>query len=289
MKRRVLLAALATLAAGPKKLSSAELTLDEVALPGDTAFGRALIAVPRDLPARPELLVLLHGLGETVEQGMGARAFAERYGLLGAIARLTHPPLTRINEKEDYFGPGRLSELNRRLRERPYRPPVLVCPYTPNPYKAGGDEVLARFAGFVTETLKSHVEERLGVQFPTNKAMISGVSLGGYVAIEVFLKRPQPFCALGSAQGAFGPNQAVRYAAGVAAAVAHVGKRRVELLTSSFDPYRRVNESFHRHLLAKQQASRLRVSPGPHDQRWLNESGVIEMLLAADDVFAEAR
>lgn len=298
MRRRALLPALASLAsfawAAPgvqaaKKLESSELTLTELSLPGDAAFGRVLLATPPQLPTQPELLILLHGLGETTEQGMGARAFAERYGLLSAVARLTHPPLVRTYAEHDYFGEGRLDELNERLQRQPYRAPVVVCPFTPNPYKPGGDEVQARFASFVCGPLKAAVEERVGATFPASRAMISGVSLGGYLAIEIFLKHPELFCALGTAQGAFGPNQAARYAAGVAAASERVGARRVEILTTSFDPYRRPNELFHQHLRRREQASRLRVSPGPHDQRWLNESGVIEMLLCADDVFAEQR
>jgi hypothetical protein len=296
VKRRALLPALASLALGApgaafaaKKLESNELTLTELSLPGDAAFGRALLAMPQPLPAEPELLILLHGLGETVEQGMGARAFAERYGLLSAVARLTHPPLARTDLAHDYFGEGRLGELNQRLQRQPYRVPVLLCPFTPNPYKPGGDEVQARFTSFVCGELKAAAEARAGVTFSASRAMISGVSLGGYLAIEIFLKHPELFCALGTAQGAFGPNQAARYAAGVAAATQRVGARRVEILTTSFDPYRRPNELFHQHLRRREQASRLRVSPGPHDQRWLNESGVIEMLLCADDVFADQR
>jgi predicted esterase len=293
MKRRGLLQALAALAtsapAVAKSLESAELSLEEASLPGDAAFGRFLLATPRNLPAAPELLVLLHGLGETTEQKLGARAFAERYGLLSAVARLTHPPLARTEPRFDYFGDGRLAELNEQLRRRPFRCPVLLCPFTPNPYKSGGEAVVARFAEFISGPLKLQAERRLGVLFPPPRTMISGVSLGGYLAIEVFLKKPELFCGLGSAQGAFGPNQAVRYAASVAAATERVGRRRVELLTSSFDPYRQNNQAFHQQLVKRKQASRLRVSPGPHDQRWLNESGVIEMLLSAEDIFAEQR
>jgi predicted esterase len=295
VKRRTLLAAGAALvssasvALGAKPLSSAELELFELALPGDSAFGRLLLAVPRKLPEAPELLVLLHGLGETNDQTVGARAFAERYGLLSAVSRLSHPPLARTDNEHDYFGEGRLSEINARLQQQPYRCPVLLCPFTPNPYKPHGDEVLARFASFVTGPLKSEVEQRLGVAFPASRCLISGVSLGGYLAIEIFLKRPDLFCGLVTAQGAFGPQQAARYAAGVAAAVSRVGVRRVEILTTTFDPYRRPNELFQRNLQERKQASRLRVSPGPHDQRWLNESGVIEMLLGADNVLAAGR
>jgi len=296
LRRRGFVAGAAAIAAGArlgsapaKSLESAELLLTPLNLGGDPAFGRALLAVPRVLPAQPELLVLLHGLGETTDQSVGSRAFAERYGLLTAVARLTHPPLALLDEQHDYFGPGRLAELNARLAQQPFRCPVLLCPFTPNTYKPGGDETLLRFASFVAGRLKAEAEERTGASFPVSRCMVSGVSLGGYLAIELFLREPSAFCALGTAQGAFGPQQAARYALGVADATARVGRRRVEVLTSSFDPYRRQSELFHQHLLQRKQVSRLRVTPGPHDQRWLNESGVIEMLLAADDVFSEQR
>lgn len=293
MKRRALLSALLALSAsrgaGAKPLASEELVLEEITLKGDRAFGRYLLAVPRVLPDKPELLVLLHGLGETVEQSMGARAFAERYGLLSAVARLSHPPVARTLPRVDYFGAGRVEELNAALAARSFRCPVVLCPFTPDPYKTGGDATVARFASFVSGPLKAEVEQRVGVPFPASRCMISGVSLGGYLAIELFLKNPETYCALGTAQGAFGPNQALRYARAFAAAAERVGARRAEILSSSFDPYRAPNEAFHRHLQRLQQPSRLRVSPGPHDQRWLNESGVIEMLMSADDVFAEQR
>jgi pimeloyl-ACP methyl ester carboxylesterase len=296
MKRRALLtgtfasvAGFAARAAWAKPLESAELELSELKLGGDAAFGRALLAVPRARSDESELLVLLHGLGETVEQGMGARAFAERYGLLNAVSRLLHPPVAPLDATRDYFGAGRTSEINAGLSRRPYRCPILVCPFTPNTYKAGGEQTLARFASFVPDVLKPEVEKRTGQAFPTARCMLAGVSLGGYLAIELFLKRPEIYCGVGSVQGAFGPQQAARYAMRVAEATERVGQRRVEVLTSSLDPYRRPNELFHQHLQKRRQSSRLRVSPGPHDQRWLNESGVIELLLAADDVFAAQR
>ncbi len=295
MKRRALLAAGAALGAAwgrsapavaAKPLSSDELELSIFKVGADAAFGRALLAVPKALPKDPELLVLLHGLGETHDSLVGARAFAERYGLLSAVSRLMHPPVARTLKAQDYFGDGRLDAINRRLSARPFKCPVLLCPFTPNPYKTGGDATIARFASFLVGSLKADVEQRTGLTFPAKRCMVSGVSLGGYLAIEVFLRSAEHFAGLGTAQGAFGPNQAARYAQGVAAAVSRVGARRVEILTSTSDSYRRVNELFHQHLQKQGQTSTLRVSPGPHDQRWLNESGTIEMLLSADEVFA---
>jgi predicted alpha/beta superfamily hydrolase len=163
---------------------------------------------------------------------------------------------------------------------------VLLCPFTPNPWKAGGDPLIERYAGFLTGRLKTEVEQRVGSAFSAPRCMISGISLGGYLAIEVFLRKPELFCALGTAQGAFGQNQAARYAAGIDALTQRVGPRPVEILTSSSDPYRRPNELFHQQLQKRKLPSRLRVSPGPHDQRWLRESGTIEMLISADAVFS---
>lgn len=292
MKRRALLASglLASLAphalAGPKPLESSELALTELSLRGDPAFGRALLLRPREPSPESALLVLLHGLGETTDPELGAHAFAERYGLLSAVQRLTHPPLVRTEPRQDFFGAGRLEELNARLARKPYQPPVMVCPFTPNPYKPGGNEVLTRFMRFIAFELRAAVEHQVGRTFSPARCLLGGVSLGGFVAIETFLQHPELFGALLPVQAAFGPNQAVRYAAAITKACARVGRRRVEILTSTLDPYRRNNEQLHRQLTVRQQASRLRVSPGPHDQRWLNESGTLDLLLMADDALA---
>lgn len=294
MKRRELLGLGASLAsglvataAGARELVSSELVLSDLQLSGDAAFGRALLLAPRELPAEPPLLVLLHGLGETHDQQVGARAYAERYGLLAAVSRLSRPPVERTLSGKDYFGPGRLEELNARLTGKPYRAPIIVCPYTPNPWKAGGAAVVERYASFIADRLKSEVEKRVGRSFPSTRVMVSGVSLGGYVALHVFLRRPEAFCGLGLVQAALARDQAARYAKELAEAAGRVGPRRVEILSSSFDPYRRPSELLHQHLQRREQASTLRVSPGPHDQSWLKESGVIETLLSADDVFSE--
>ena len=168
MKRRALLAsAAAALGASlgvagrvraAKPLASNELVLSELKLPGDPAFGRALLAVPKRLPAKPSLLVLLHGLGETHDQEVGSRAFAERYGLLSAVSRLTNPPIERTLT-QDYFGAGRIEAINQRLGQRAFECPVLLCPFTPNPYKAGGEALVARFRDLTdVEIVHLHTE-----------------------------------------------------------------------------------------------------------------------------------
>ena len=148
--------------------------------------------------------------------------------------------------------------------------------------------IIDRYADFLTGPLLSAVEQRVRRTFPSPRRMLAGVSLGGYLAIEVFLRKAEQFCGVGSAQGAFGPGQATRYAAALSATAKRVGPRSIELLSSSFDPYRPPNELLQRKLVALKQPSTLRISPGPHDQRWLRESGVIEMLVGADRAFESA-
>ncbi len=272
-----------------KPLTSEQLAMAELQLPGDRAFGRALLFTPKKLGPRPELLILLHGLGETHDQVVGMRAFAERYGLLQAVARLSQPPLSRTLPKQEYFGDGRLDELNARLQSRPFRCPVLLCPFTPNPYKSGGGALLGRYGEFLVGALKAEVEGRVGVSFPSERCFISGVSLGGYVALESFVRKPEAFGGLGVVQGAFAAAQAGRYAEAIRAASERLGPRHVEILSSSLDPYRKPSEALYQQLQRRQVSSRLRVSPGPHDQAWLRESGVIELLLGAEYAFSEER
>ncbi len=288
MRRRSLLAGLCSLGGGllgeearGSDLAAEPPLVSDLELSGDRAFGRAVLVVPPALPPQAPLLILLHGLGETHDQRVGARAFVERYGLLSALARLARPPLQRTLKTQDFFGEGRIAELNTALVARPFPKLALLCPYTPNPYKAGGSAVVARFADFLTGPLLQQVEARLGARFPAERRVISGVSLGGHLALEVFLRKPEGFCGVGSAQGAFGAGQARRYAAELEAVNRQVGRRSVELLSSSFDPYRAPNELLYKQLLKRSVPVRLRVSPGPHDQRWLRESGVIEMLVGA--------
>jgi len=292
MNRRSLLGLVAAAASGSlatgafsaESLDTAELAADEFIVGGDKAFGRALLFKPRATDESTGVLILLHGLGETHDQKVGVRAFAERYGLLSAVKRLVHPPLVRTI-KEDYFGEGRLEQLNQRLVHKPFRCPYLLCAFTPNPYKTGGEALIARYAEFLAGPLRAAVEQKIGRSIAARGCMVAGVSLGGYLAIEAFLKKPEHYGALGLVQAAFGRNQAARYAAGIQAALERTGPRRIEILTSSWDPYRAPNELLHKYLKQRQQPVGLRVSPGPHDQRWLRESAMIETLVTADEVF----
>jgi pimeloyl-ACP methyl ester carboxylesterase len=221
--------------------------------------------------------VLLHGLGETGNEDLGIRAWAELYGLVKAYERLRRPPLRRTLERRPYFTEGRQTELNRSLVAQPFRGLVLACPVTPNPYRAG-PQSLDRYADWIEKTLLPTVRERAGLEKNTTIGL-DGCSLGGYVALEVFLRKPELFATLGGVQSAFGIPAALRYADAVAKALQKVGPRRVHVETSSGDPYRKANVTFSRKLTELGVKNDLVVPPGPHDQPWLREIGTLEMLL----------
>jgi pimeloyl-ACP methyl ester carboxylesterase len=240
------------------------------------------------------LLVLLHGLGETHDPKVGVRAYLDRYGLSSALARLGAPPIARTVPRVDYFGVGRVDQINAELVARPYQAPLLLCPFTPNPFKSGGSALIDRYARFLSGALRAEVETRCKLELPAARTMISGVSLGGYLALEVFLRDAASYCGVGSVQGAFGPARVKHYAQALAAAVRSASdtgpqRKSIALLSSSDDPYRRAHELLKVELEGRGVAAELRVSPGPHNQVWLRESGTIELLLSAQQSFVNAR
>src|SRR5690349_11817480 len=67
--------------------ATADLRIVETDLPGNRKLAtRVLVAEPIHGPANASypVLVLLHGLGETGDQRVGARAWVDRYGLATA-------------------------------------------------------------------------------------------------------------------------------------------------------------------------------------------------------------
>ena len=70
----------------------------EIAVPDSPhQLSRAVIALPtrRDRSAKLPLLVLLHGLGETVNPKLGLRAWLDAYGLGATVAHLQEGHLSR--------------------------------------------------------------------------------------------------------------------------------------------------------------------------------------------------
>ncbi len=292
MRRRSFL--LASLAAGGAGFGralgatpeSADLSAVDLELDGDPRIARrALLLVPRHLPEgqRLRLLVLLHGLGETGDELAGIHAWGDRYGLVRAYERLRRPPVRRIDERLGYLTDQRSGELGRLLAARPFTGLAMVCPVTPAPHRVGAvATVLDRYAGWVVDTLLPAVRARIPLAPGPWSTGIDGCSLGGYVGLEVFLRHPAAFGALGTVQGAFSAVSGRDYARRLARAMERVGPRPIHVESSTWDPYREGAVALAGELKALDVPHVLQIPPGPHDQPWLREVGTLEMLLWYD-------
>jgi hypothetical protein len=244
---------------------------------------RARVIFPKELAESGPLytLVLLHGLGETGDENAGVHAWVERYGLLSSYARLWTPPLW-AGTRGDLTG-ERAEAINRDLARKPFRGRMaFVCPYTPNVWhlpnlKTGID----RYADWIADTLLTAVH----AQVPATRGFVAidGCSLGGFVALEVFLRKPHVFGAWGGVQSAFNQGSAAGAAERIASAATH-GTRHLHIETSKRDPFYAANIALSLELDKKKIAHELTVLPGPHDQPWLREAGTLEMLLWHDRV-----
>jgi hypothetical protein len=250
---------------------------------------RARVVFPRvEKEAQLQPLVLLHGLAETKDISDGVHAWADRYGLLTSYARLAHPPVTIDGARGDLPG-ERARAINDELGARPFRGKMaFVCPYTPNIWRLrdakGG---LARYADWIVDVLLPAVHARLPAT--EGPAAIDGCSLGGFIGLEVFLRRPAAFAAWGGVQSAIGQGAASATADRIAGAIRAAGARPLHIETSRRDPFYAANVALSLALEKRNVRHDLTVLPGPHDQPWLREAGTLEMLLWHDRLAGYAR
>jgi hypothetical protein len=290
VSRRALLGGVAALAVtsgaaradAPRSGVPKDLEVRDLVVPGDRSR-RLTLLVPTHLAPgqKVPLLILLHGLGETIDERMGAFAWVERYGLGTAYDRLRRPPLVRTSERDDW-GPGRLDELNALLAMRPFRGLVIACPFTPD-LPIGAPGVLDGFARWLVEVVAARARSEAPVLDGPEHTMLGGCSLGGHFSLEMFLRRTEDFACWAGVQTAIQEAMAPRYAERLEAALARAGPRAIHIETSAGDPFRPANEALARELDRRGIAHDFVIRPGPHDQAWLRESGSVEMLLWHDE------
>ena len=267
------------LAEGEGDLSRTVLTLPV----DEKTTRRALVLSPR-APRRGgyPVLVLLHGLAETASEGLGLTAWSDRYGLVDADDRLRHGAVERATPNR-YLTAERARAIDGELRRKAYSGFVLVCPYTPNVYKGGMTTLaLDRYASWIADTLLPAVRASAPARRDAPSTAIDGCSLGGYMALEVFLRRPERFGAVGGVQAAYGERTAFVYAERLRDVVARLGPRTFHVETSIWDPSLKAHRVLHERLRSMGIQSDLAVLPGGHDQNFLREIGTLEMLLWHD-------
>jgi hypothetical protein len=228
--------------------------------------------------------VLLHGLGETWDSTVGVYAWVERYGLGTAYARLRRPPITHTSRQLNLLPDARIGELNTSLAAQPFRGMAIACPFTPNVAKLP-ESALDAYAAWLADVVVPRARKEAPVIPDAAHTILDGVSLGGLVGMEVFVRRPEAFGVWGGVQSAFNAVRIPAYADKVAAAFAKAPrgpKPSIRIATSDADPFREGNLAFSAALTKKGVANDLVMASGLHDQVFLREAGSLEMLLWHD-------
>lgn len=246
---------------------------------GTEAGRRFVLVVPRHVQPDAELpvVVFLHGLGETMDPRLGAYAWLERYGLGQAWQRLSRPPIVPTGARGEWTT-ERLGEVNEELGARPFRGFVAVCPHMPNP---SGPAEIEAYTTWVRGPLLARVRAELPFASKRRETtFLSGVSLGGWVSLEVLVRAPDVFGAWAGVQTAIG----TWAASGFAERIANAQPRPdgIYVLTSTQDHWRASSEELMRALHLRSVPFDPRTIPGPHDQPWLREAGTIETMLWLD-------
>ena len=263
-------------------VATPELTLHDLQLdtPAAKQRRRALVLVPAHGPrarSYPALL-LLHGRGEVGDELIGIHAWRTRYGLADSYSRLRRPPLQLADDETKFMRSEQLDALNAQLAARPFEGMVMICPVTPNPAASAAPErVLDDYARWIEDALLPAARQvaALGPEAPIG---IDGCSLGGYVAAEVFARKPHLFQTFGAVQPAIGQFRVARYAKALARARNELDLAGIHLLSSTRDPYRDATEAWGRELERLGARPTVQVLPGPHDQSWLRAAGTPTLL-----------
>ena len=198
------------------------------------------------------------------------------------------PPVARTSRQTSLLPDARLAELNASLAARPFRGVAIACPYTPNVAKRPDPAAaLDAYAAWIADVVVPRARSEAPVFIDAAHTSLDGVSLGGYVGIEVFCRRPEVFGALGCVQSAMTALKVPVYAeriAAIHAAAIKAGRPppTFHIETTLSDPMHDLNLAFANELTRRRVVNDFIARPGQHDQTFLRESGSLEMLLWHD-------
>lgn len=211
----------------------------------------------------------------------GFLAWPEKYGLVDAYEALLTPPLSKAS-----FGglvrESELSALNAELKAKALEGVFVVGVYTPDLLvDEGREQKVTAYADWVANVLVPRVRDVFPVTSPEPRSVgVDGVSLGGMVALEVGVRHPEVFGAIGSMQPAIRGGEANLADRLARAVVAHPLK--IRLLSSDDDPLLPVTRKLSAELRKRQVPHSLLVSPGGHDYAFNRGPGAVELVRFQD-------
>jgi hypothetical protein len=276
----------------PETRAEGKLQTVRFAIHGPDGDRQSAIATwPSERPhdERWPIVIAFHGMSES-RQGKekGYRAWVERYGLGPAFEALLSGSLTA----DDFGGLVRKDELalvNQELSARPFRGVFAVGVYTPDLLaEVGHPEKIEAFASWVAKRLVPKIRDTFPVasQEP-RQVSVDGVSLGGMVALEVGLRYPDVFGAVGAIQPAVRGREA-ELADRAQKAMAQK-PQTLRLLSSDHDPLLPVTRKLSDELRARHVAHTLVVTPGEHDYAFNQGPGSIELLRFSERALRDLR
>jgi predicted esterase len=283
MERRTFFVTLGAISAcrrtSPSKPQTAESFADfrVIIYDFDHALGPLMCAVLVPLADRPNpILVALHGRGETRSPEAGAYGWLRSYRLDRAIDGLTHPPLT-VDHFRGLVDQDHLADVNASLQKQPYEGMIVVCPSMPADLD---DDDLPAYSDWLDRQVLPRVRNDASVQKGPQFTAIHGVSMGGAMALELAMQRPDLFGVVGALQ------PAIREASEFETRLQEgLHGRPLQLVTSDHDYFRQQVEQLHTALIRRQIAHDFVLTKGPHDYIWNQGPGGIEMLLWCDRAF----
>lgn len=241
-----------------------------------------VVNVPKSRGKLP-VLIAWHGQGESFKgPARGARGWFDDYNLSAALKRIETPPLGKA-DLQNLGGGKYLEQLNTALSQQPFRPFIVVTPFTPN--ILGGDRSLAAVdpvARFVVETLLP----KLADETPSSGAYaMDGVSLGGRVALVTGLAHPGRFVSIGAIQPAIYGHELDELLLRFRRAQVVNPRLYFRLLSSTGDFYRGSVEKFSKMLREDAIEHTLQILDGPHDYVFNRGPGAYELLLFHERAF----
>jgi len=245
---------------------------------------RFVLVVPKYLEPGQKLplAVLLHGLGETGNERLGAYAWVEKYGLGNAWQRLKRPPIERHQQAR------RMDRRATRRGEHRARGSTLPRARARLPVHAaaGGAADLDAYAKWIERSLIPRVRKETQVS-EGRRADVPLRRVARRVCLargaRAHAKRVRRVGRRADRDGAFGRDglrgEDRGRVEGLAVAASDVAPHEHARSLSAPRARRSLRHSRRRVL-----AATYRVVPGPHDQPWLKEAGTLEALLWLDRI-----
>lgn len=225
-------------------------------------------------PGSLSVIVALHGRGEARRGPQrGALGWLDDYALELAFAALRSGRVTR----EDAHGmasEAQLRAMGRLFRRQPFRDVAVVMPYTPDlAAEEPGSPAIAAYGEWLVSVALPAVRRALpALTDDPGRTAIDGVSLGGMLALDVGLRRPEAFGSVGGIQ------PAVRGRLEAYGPLASEATRCLRLASSDGDPFLRATRALSEAWRARGIPHELVEYAGPHDYEFNRGPGSIELL-----------